>query len=201
MLIRISVCTIADLKRPPLQVLPTLWFRNTWSCGRRRCAKPSDPARRRAGSHPGDASRVACDYWLYCEGVRSCSSPRTKPTTAAVRGSQNASPYVKDAFHITFVIGEEGGAVNPALRGTKAAAHYRLQVPAGESRSVRLRLIGSHGPAIRSAASKRPSGSESARRTNSITDHPEDAERGSAPRACARRWRECSGASSFTTST
>ena len=54
-------------------------------------------------------------------------------------GQANASPYVKDAFH-RYVIAGEKEAVNPAKSGTKAAAHYVLQIPPGESKVVRLRL-------------------------------------------------------------
>src|SRR6185436_9470712 len=51
----------------------------------------------------------------------------------------NASPYVKDAFH-AFVVHGNGAAVNPAASGTKAAAHYALEVAAGRSVEVRLCL-------------------------------------------------------------
>jgi hypothetical protein len=53
-------------------------------------------------------------------------------------GQPNASPYVKDAFH-EYVIGGKKDAVNPAKVGTKAAAHYVLDIPAGGSKAVRLR--------------------------------------------------------------
>ena len=51
----------------------------------------------------------------------------------------NASPYVKDAFH-SYVVAGNREAVNPARVGTKAAAHYALDVPAGGSRTIRVRL-------------------------------------------------------------
>ena len=54
-------------------------------------------------------------------------------------GQPNASPYVKDAFH-EYIISGQGEAVNPAKVGTKAAAHYVLEVPGGGSKTVRLRL-------------------------------------------------------------
>ena len=46
---------------------------------------------------------------------------------------------MKDAFH-RYVIGGEKGAVNPAKTGTKAAALYVLEVPAGGVEFVQLRL-------------------------------------------------------------
>ncbi len=58
---------------------------------------------------------------------------------ARLWGQTNPSPYVKDAFH-NYVITGDGEAVNPAHVGTKAAAHYLLEVPAGGSQTVRLRL-------------------------------------------------------------
>src|SRR5437879_13159100 len=54
-------------------------------------------------------------------------------------GQTNPSQYVKDAFH-EYVISGKQDAVNPSMTGTKAAAHYRLEVPAGGSKIVRLRL-------------------------------------------------------------
>jgi len=64
---------------------------------------------------------------------------RKREQCAAPLGQPNASPYVKDAFH-SYVVEGQGGAVNPARMGTKAAAHYRLDVPAGGAYTVRLRL-------------------------------------------------------------
>jgi hypothetical protein len=54
-------------------------------------------------------------------------------------GQPNAAPYVKDAFH-AYIISGRGQAVNPVKFGTKVAAHYVLNVPCGESKTVRLRL-------------------------------------------------------------
>ena len=56
-------------------------------------------------------------------------------------GQPNPSPYVKDAFH-NYIISDKRDAVNPKKTGTKAAAHYCLEVPAGGSKVVRLRLSG-----------------------------------------------------------
>jgi mannosylglycerate hydrolase MGH1-like protein len=56
-----------------------------------------------------------------------------------VFGIPNTLRYVKDAFH-DYVVGGRSDAVNPALQGTKAAAHYRLTVGGGEAMVLRLRL-------------------------------------------------------------
>ena len=70
---------------------------------------------------------------------RRCCSPRTTRTPSGSSTRANASPYVKDAFH-AFVVHGKADAVNPAEAGTKAAAHYRLEVGAGQSVTVRLCL-------------------------------------------------------------
>src|SRR4029079_12275794 len=58
---------------------------------------------------------------------------------ARLWGQSNSSPYVKDAFH-EYVISGKKEAVNPARTGTKAAALYVVDVPAGGSKIVRMRL-------------------------------------------------------------
>ena len=56
-----------------------------------------------------------------------------------VFGSPNDTPYVKDGIDRAVVHGE-ASAVNPDGSGTKAALHYVLNVPAGGSATMRLRL-------------------------------------------------------------
>jgi hypothetical protein len=130
-----------------LHLLPSLWYRNTWSWGRegeRFHAKPElrrDGADRIVGRHAtlgtsvlelSDASSGERPLLLFTEN---------ESNTERLFGSPNASPYVKDAFH-EYVIGGRSGAVNPEHTGTKAAAYYRLEIPAGAERVVYLRLIG-----------------------------------------------------------
>jgi hypothetical protein len=79
------------------------------------------------------------DYTLHYEGAAQPLFTENESNAARLWGEPNATPYVKDAFH-EFVIGGRKEAVNPALSGTKGAAHYRIDVPAGGSRVVRLRL-------------------------------------------------------------
>jgi hypothetical protein len=107
------------------------------------------PGRGPASARPGQSGRPARDRprrsrrepeVLYLPaGRRACSSRRTRPTFARVFGTANLSPWVKDAFH-ELLIHDRRDAVNPDKRGTKAAALHRLQVPAGGSARVRLRL-------------------------------------------------------------
>src|SRR4029077_3470700 len=65
--------------------------------------------------------------------------PENESDAQRLWGKPNASPYVKDAFH-QYIVSGRSEAVNPAKTGTKAAAHYVLEVPGGGSQTVRLRL-------------------------------------------------------------
>ena len=78
-------------------------------------------------------------YTLQCEGASELLFTENETNTRRLWGQPSASPYVKDAFH-RYLIENAANAVNPGKTGTKAAAHYQLQVPAGGSSVVRLRL-------------------------------------------------------------
>ena len=123
-----------------IHLLPTLWFRNTWSWWpgaekpRLAAAKGTNGASVVAASHP-----ELGDRWLYCDGAPPLLFTENDTNTERLFGTPNASPYVKDAFH-AFVVHGNTDAVNPAEAGTKAAAHYRLEVGAGQSVAVRLCL-------------------------------------------------------------
>jgi hypothetical protein len=121
-----------------LRVLPTLWFRNTWSWGE----DDHKPSLREAGPGTIQASHQELgEYWLHCDGAPELLFTENESNAQRLWGQPNASPHVKDAFH-AYVVSGTGEAVNPAKAGTKAAAHYALDVPAGGSRTVRLRLAG-----------------------------------------------------------
>jgi hypothetical protein len=119
-----------------IHLLPTLWFRNTWSWDE-DAPKPSlRQARdgRILASHPelGDCT-------LDCEGNPELLFTENESNASRLWGQPNSSPYVKDAFH-NYLISGNSGAVNPEKVGSKAAAYYRLEVPPGGSKVVRLRL-------------------------------------------------------------
>ncbi|HEX9051787.1 MAG TPA: glucosidase [Anaeromyxobacter sp.] len=129
-----------------LHLLPTLWLRNTWAWGRSgegywpkgRIARAADDAGVLVADHP------SLGRWRLACGPGAGGRPRlvfteNETNTERLFGVANAIPFVKDAFHRLVVHGEEG-AVNPAGEGTKAAAWYVLDVPAGGEVSVRLRL-------------------------------------------------------------
>jgi len=125
----------------PLHLLPTLWFRNTWSWD--HGAKRPNLIR---GRSAGRTAVVAAEhpdlprsYRLHCEGDPELLFTENETNHRRLYGVENGHPFVKDAFHEYLVHGRKE-AVNPEKTGTKAAAHYTAQVPAGGSVVVRLRL-------------------------------------------------------------
>ena len=120
-----------------VHLLPTLWFRNTWWMdqpkGTLRAVEPVT-ATTVAAEHPDLGSLE-----LRCEGEPVLLFTENETNTERLWGSASAAPYVKDAFHDYVVHGKEE-AVNPSRTGTKAAAHYVLDVPTGGSRVIHLRL-------------------------------------------------------------
>ena len=79
------------------------------------------------------------EYRLFCEDADDLLFTENESNAERLWGVPNRTPFVKDAFH-NFVVHGRKEAVNPARTGTKAAAHYRLTLAAGETRVVRLRL-------------------------------------------------------------
>ena len=133
-----------------LHLLPTLWFRNTWSWGRTGERYHAKPALRRQGASIIAEHATLGRYIFEAEPASNGARPSllfTENETNAERlfGSANASPYVKDGFH-DFVVGGRPTAVNPAEVGTKAAAYYTLMVPANGEATVMLRLRAADAP-------------------------------------------------------
>jgi hypothetical protein len=138
-----------------LHLLPTLWFRNTWSWGREGEDAPGKPRLYRKGrgaiaaEHP-----MLGEFELRAEGLDEPRGPgvlftENETNLSRLFGVPNARPFVKDAFHRALIQGETT-AVNPAEEGTKAAVYYVLVVPPGAERVVRLRLT--HGGTGRTKA-------------------------------------------------
>ena len=145
LLIRISV-TNRGPEPARLDLLPTIWFRNTWSW---------DDTQPRPGLHRStratDASVVELFHssygkrLLFCEGNPELLFTENETNTERLFGVPNSSPYVKDSINDFLVLGQQQ-AVNPQLKGTKAAAHYPLTLGPGETATVRLRLTNTGAP-------------------------------------------------------
>ncbi len=123
----------------PLHVLPTLWFRNTWTAGGPRMQVPA-PVLRGTAPREITASHVRLgDYVLACEGADELLFTENETNTERLDGTVNRTPYVKDGINESVVNGRRN-ATNPDHTGTKASAHYSLIIEPGESRTIRLRL-------------------------------------------------------------
>jgi Mannosylglycerate hydrolase MGH1-like glycoside hydrolase domain len=138
-LIRITVANRGP-QTAPLRLLPTLWFRNTWSwdVGAPRPRARQDAAQ--AGWQTIEAEHPSLGRrWLSIEGAAELLFTENDTNKQRLWGVPSASVYVKDAFH-DYVVDGRLDAVNPARAGTKAAAHYRLRLASGETTTVALRL-------------------------------------------------------------
>ncbi len=125
----------------PLHILPTLWFRNTWSWGRddarpRLCADEDNEGDTCIRATHADLG----DYWLVCAGEPSLLFTENETNAERLWGSANRSPYTKDGINEAIVHGHSG-AINPMREGTKAAAQYRFVIAPGATETVTLRLL------------------------------------------------------------
>ncbi len=127
-----------------IDLLPTLWFRNTWSWGRHGDGYWPKPAMARQDDGTVLADHVSLGKfvlgaapagqgpeWLFTENETNYK----RVFGAAVNGA-----FVKDAFH-EYVVRGRKDAINSKGEGTKVAARYRFVVPAGGEAAVRLRLV------------------------------------------------------------
>jgi len=139
LLVRITVWNRGP-EQADLHVMPTLWFRNTWSWG----IDPTKPAIAR-GPVARDLNVVIAEHallgerYLYCAGDMRFLFTENDTNTERLSGLPNAGRYVKDAIG-RFLVNSEIEAVNPDGKGTKVAADYAVTVPSGGSCVINLRL-------------------------------------------------------------
>ncbi len=123
----------------PLRLLPTLWFRNTWS-GSRPTARPH----LRAGAAGPDGRTVLAEHpelgtWvLTVEADAELLFCENETNTQRLFGEPNATPFPKDGINDHVIHG--AATVNPEMVGTKVAVQHRFEVPPGQTAQVRLRL-------------------------------------------------------------
>src|SRR5262249_30817399 len=134
-LIRIEV-----LNRGPesatLDVLPTIWFRNTWSWGK-ETARPE--LRESAPQTILLEEPYYGQRWLHCDGSPELLFTGNETNLQALWGVANPAPFLKDGINEA-VVHHRRTAINPQLSGTKAAAHYTIRVEPGKPAILRLRL-------------------------------------------------------------
>src|SRR5437773_818649 len=171
-LIRITVANRGP-ELASLDLLPTIWFRNTWAWNKNEprpfMRAPGGPTASPTGgghehviqlNHPRYGER-----WLYLEGTPQLLFTEHETNYRRLHGVGSTSPYVKDGIHDA-IVQHNTAAVNPSNIGTKAAAHYPLTLGPGESVRVNLRLTstdaerkrGSAQPQEMAAAGGRPFG-------------------------------------------
>jgi hypothetical protein len=135
MLIRITIENRGP-EAARIHVLPTLWFRNTWSWS----ADAERPLLRQIGAHCIEAAHTTLgDYRWVFEQDAPVLFTENDTNIARLYGAQNPQPFVKDAFH-DHVIHGATNAVNPAQTGTKCAVHYTLDLPPGGKKVLRFLL-------------------------------------------------------------
>ena len=135
LLIRISV-TNRGPEPAGLDLLPTLWFRNTWAWKQGR----TRPSMKRSSDTTIDIEHESLgSYQLTLDSARPMLFTENESNARALWGMENNPPFVKDAFHRR-IIHNEIDAVNPAETGTKACAWYQLDVGPGETEIIRMRL-------------------------------------------------------------
>ena len=141
-LIRLSIANRGP-QASDIHVLPTLWFRNTWSWG-----AIEEESTVRPSISGGENARLTAvhetlgTYNLTYEaasGAPECLYTDNDTNRARLFGVPNERAHVKDAIHEAVVLGRRA-AVSAAATGTKAAVHYRLPIAAGSTVTLRLRL-------------------------------------------------------------
>jgi len=146
-LIRISA-TNRGPAEADLSILPTIWFRNTWSWGRddyRPCLRaiPELNIPKEYGI-PGSGvieveHKTYGKRWLLCEGEPELLFTENETNARKLFSGENRTPYVKDGIN-EYVVHGNREAVNPDKTGTKASALYRLRIAPGATATLRLRL-------------------------------------------------------------
>jgi hypothetical protein len=146
-LIRYTVCNRGP-QTAQATLLPTVWFRNTWSWGYGEKGPTADergkPLLKRLDSDKKKPSiqlnhSVEGTYYFYCDGLPELIFTENETNKEKLYNSLSESPFTKDAFH-RYIVEKEKGAVNPLETGTKAAAIYCLEIKAGEKATVLARF-------------------------------------------------------------
>ena len=130
---------------PTLHILPTLWFRNTWSWqpeAEKPVLKVYDT---KDEFNVIQAQHSSGDRWIYCDasqwskGAASLLFTENETNYQRLFNTENTSPYVKDGIN-DYIVNGNKDRVNPQQMGTKFAPHYVLNLKGGESKTIKLRL-------------------------------------------------------------
>lgn len=152
--------------RAPLHIIPQLFFRNVWSWG----PEPMREPRIQLIQNDGAGVAIQADdegtnllptlingyslgrFYLHAPPGGIPLFTNNETNREKLYGQPNTTPYVKDGFHRNIVHGEL--CTNPSNTGTKAAVHYALDIPAGGSQSILLRLGQDPSPSVRTSGER-----------------------------------------------
>ena len=126
----------------PLHILPTVWFRNTWRKGTGTEANLAKPNIEREDDHLKLWHEELGDFEFHAtsEGLDRCwLFTENESDNQTLFGTKNYAKHLKDAFH-KLITDKNIAAVSPEEQGTKSAAHFVANVPAGETIAVVCRL-------------------------------------------------------------
>ena len=145
-LVRITA-TNNGADKAELHLLPTLWYRNTWSWGYETGPMGDVQGKPQVNKIENEKNYLAVKashptqgiYYLYAENASDLLFTENETNYQRLYGLENDTPYKKDSFHRYLIQGEKE-AVNPAQTGTKVAAYFPAIVEAGKTVSIRLRL-------------------------------------------------------------
>jgi hypothetical protein len=121
-----------------LDVLPTIWFRNTWSWGRGN-PKPSLKGFESGGAVIELSEPQYGQRWMVFEGSPQLIFTENETNTRRLFSYDSGAAHTKDAIN-DFIVQGAPGALSPAQTGTKASAHYEVKLAAGGSASIKARL-------------------------------------------------------------
>ncbi len=126
-LIKITVANRSS-QAATLHLLPTIWFKNTWSWGRTGESYWSKPCiEYKKDGELLLSQETLGKFRFVVEPLPNIDAPtflftENETNAAKLFGAENPSPYVKDAFH-EYIVNARKDAVNPEMVGTKAAPH------------------------------------------------------------------------------
>ena len=128
-----------------LHLLPTLWFRNTWSFGKSGEGYWPKPRISKLSAGQLESDHASLGRFRFFAAEDNGNAPMfvftdNETNYKKLFGQEIEDPYVKDSFH-DFVINGDSSGVHPAQTGTKAAAVYAMELAAGESRTFQFRLV------------------------------------------------------------
>lgn len=122
-----------------LQLLPQLWFRNTWSWN----SDSAKPIIKHLDKNTLSLQSQLGNYYCHIDGEAELLFTENETNNERLYHSANVSSFVKDGIN-DYVVHQSSSAINPKKEGTKAALWYKLLVPAKQSVQVRLRLSGNN---------------------------------------------------------